>query len=42
MEKFEKPRSYKNCNSSESQPVEYSVWKNIYNYLISFIGQKVV
>ncbi len=42
MEKFQKPRSYKNCNSSEFQPIEYSLWRNIYNYLLSFISQKVI
>ena len=42
MDKFEKPRSYKNCNTSEVDKIqkEKTLYEKIYYYLSSFITTK--
>jgi hypothetical protein len=42
MNKFEKPRSYKNCNNSEVDKVqkEKTIYQRIYYYFANFITTK--
>ena len=36
MDKFEKPRGYKNISSSEIKQVEISLYQKILNYISSY------
>ena len=38
MDKFEKPRGYKNLNSSESKPNEPSLYQKLINFVSYYFG----